>query len=121
MNSLKEARLRKGLTQMELGAKLGLLGKYAQKRISQLENGVEFPSAEQKALLCKTLEVSENDLGFKTRITKDFSACLVSSGLSDADIRFILDNRISHPLIVKKIREAITELSDLSKKLSADI
>jgi len=57
-NKLKEARERKGLTQAEVGAAVGV----QKAAISKIECGIGLPSAETLARLCALYEVGITEL-----------------------------------------------------------
>lgn len=65
-NAIKDLRLKKGLTQDQLGEKL----KISSQAVSKWENGESYPDIQQLSNLCNEFEVSMDDLMLNTETKK---------------------------------------------------
>lgn len=61
-DGIRRRRVEMGLSQQDLGEKIGLEGRAAGQTISSYETGAKWPRADRLTALCEAMEISLSDL-----------------------------------------------------------
>lgn len=97
---ISECRKKKNLTQEQLGEILGI----SSKSISRWENGITMPDYSILDSLCKTFNITINELYYGKRIENDDY-----KSISETNLKLYIKEKYSKQLFIKRvIRGAIT-------------